>query len=286
METIRGKTTREIQQITGRMTEELKGMGGTLTARRQALVPSYLGDLGDVEIMFPKTGEVLVFDGEKWVNKEDEGGVIKTVDEQYLNISGENLSLSESVKNNLNNFGADNKLIDNALSTNVTNKLANFDGNNKLKDSALSKNVTDRLGELDELTEKLSNNEDNGFIQNKNLLYGLEKGGFTAQGQLADSNIALRTGFMPIVPNEKYVFSVNNVSGYDIEIFPYYYDSNYGFVGSGNWQSSGNRVVTTTISSAKYVKLKIGDREDKAMDLTKVSNVQFEKGEVATSYVE
>ena len=121
------------------------------------------------------------------------------------------------------------------------------------------------------------------FIHRKNLFSSeLEQGNILNDGTLADSPTRLRTkDYMPC-ENGTYVVSFlpsNYKFGYRC------YDENYNFLGStGQWEANG-QPFTITIPNTKYIKMNFAkDNQNSQIILSEITELQLEKGELATSY--
>lgn len=287
METIRGKTTAELQQIKGTLTEELHPMQAGLEVKREVLVAKRLNDLEDITISNPKNGEVLGYEDGEWKNKKDGGSTIETVDEDYLQLEEKELTLSEAVKSNLNNFGADNKLLDNALSTNVTNKLDNFDGNNMLKDSALSKNVTDRLGEIDNIYA-------DGFASN-NLLNIKDVGDDGSEVQVTNDTLKIYSAnntyargtwvYDGLTVGQAYTLSFDYTNTENMTCSVRQYNGNTQSIVKDFDGTSGNVVLKFTPSTSNgQIRFYSNPSNVKKTNTLTLAKVQLNKGENELNY--
>ena len=142
---------------------------------------------------------------------------------------------------------------------------------------------TDFGGAVNKITE----NEQNGYLKNKNLLSGIENGTINSSGtDIANIQYARNVGFIPVISGKTYTMSLTPTGGKTIRISTNLFES----LISGVTQELAlqNDSITFTvpdgINYVRFVYFTTGTRAD--YPETYISNAQFEENSTATAYMQ
>lgn len=164
------------------------------------------------------------------------------------------------------------------LTSEVNEKLNNFDEDNKLKDEALSTYVTEKLAKVDDIEEdvaeinaQLSDNLENGYISDGNMVIGMEVGTIDANGN-DDNGRTDRTrckGMIKVEPNTTYTISCSNGGNVAVNQF-----NNNTKVSDSGWQSTPCTFTTpSNVNGIRFV-----------TPSGTIVDCKMEKGSVATPF--